>query len=193
MKEFIGLGCWLALLLMETATLSRFKPVVQTNDVPFIRFNVTQPDGQTLVTTSVAGTFSSATVPVAVDEAIANVAKLGSTNLMMPTTASWVKDDKAAAVILTRYHRATVHRSPLTVFPVAKAVRAYQYAPADYDQEAKPKLQAFMSPLVHEAFAPIANKAGEVQCVEGQSSHSANQNQNLVSFVTGASTSSWNS
>jgi hypothetical protein len=168
MKEFIGIGCWLAMLLMETPPLSRFNPVVQTNDVSFIRFNVTQPDGQTLVTTSVAGAFSSATVPVAIDEAIANVAKLGTTNLMMPTTASWIKDDKAAAVILTRFHRATVARSPLTVFPVAKAVRAYQYAPADYDQEAKPKLQSFMSPLVHEAFAPIANKAGEEQCVEGR-------------------------
>jgi len=168
MKEFIGLGCWLAMLLMETAPLNRFNPVVVTDDVPFIRFNITQPDGQTYVTTSVAGTFSSATVCASVDESIANVANLGSTKLMMPTTASWIKEDKAAAVILTRYHRATVKRSPLTVFPVEKAVRAYQYAPANFDQEAKPKLQAFMSPLVHEAFAPIANEAGEEQCVNGR-------------------------
>jgi hypothetical protein len=168
MKEFVGIGSWLAVTLMETATLSRFNPVVQTDDVPFIRFNITQPNGQTLVTTSVAGSFSSATVPAAVDETIASVARLSSTNLMMPTTASWIKDDKAAAVILTRFHRATVQRSQLTVFPVAKAVRAYQYAPANYDQEARPKLQAFMSPFVHEAFAPVANKAGEEQCVEGR-------------------------
>jgi len=168
MREFVGLGCWLARMLMDTVPLKRFDPIVHTEDVPFARFNVTRHDGETFVTTSVAGTYLSATVSVAVDESIANVAKLGTTNLMMPTTASWVKDDRASAVVLTRYHRATSKRSGAVVFPVEKSVRAYQYAPALYDQEVKPKLQAFMSPFVHGAFAPVANKAGEEQCVEGR-------------------------
>jgi len=168
MREFYGLGCWLSLFLLETSKLTRFNPVVSTPDTKFIRFDVLKPNGEAYVTTAVAGSFLCADVSVEVDECIATVANLGTTNLMLPTTASWIKDNRSAAAVLTRYHRATCTRSKLTVFPVEKSVRSYQYKPDEYDQDARVKVEAFMSPLVHEAFVPVPNKAGEEQCVEGR-------------------------
>jgi hypothetical protein len=56
----------------------------------------------------------------------------------------------------------------MVVFPVNKGVRSYQYKPAEYDQEARPKLDAFMSPIIHAAYAPVMNKAGEERSVEGR-------------------------
>jgi hypothetical protein len=47
-------------------------------------------------------------------------------------------------------------------------VRAYHYDVPNYDQDARAKLQAFMSPLVHGAFVPIPDKQSEQRCVEGR-------------------------
>jgi len=116
-------------------------------------------------------------VPASVDACIETVARLGTTKLMLPTASSWIGagttdeeklQKRAQAAVLTDYHRCKGGPSSVTVYPVAAAVRAYQYKPSEYDQEAKPKLEAFMSPFVHGAFTPIFNKAGEEQCVKGR-------------------------
>jgi len=167
-REFNGIAAVLASYLLETKELKRFVPVVHGPDgTPFIRFNIMTPNGEFMVTTARPGKTLSATVSQQEDDAVATVARLGTTNLMLPTTASWVKDRQAAAV-LTDYHRVCGKKPKFVVYPVEQAVRAYQYDPSSYDCNAKPKLQAFMSPLVHGAFVPIANKAGEEQCVEGR-------------------------
>jgi len=167
-RAFNGVAAMLATYLLETKELKRFVPVKTCTDGSvFIRFNVMSPKGELMVTTARPGTALSATVTQSEDDSVATVARLGTTNLMLPTTASWVKD-RAASAVLTDYHRICGKQATLTVYPVEKGVRAYQYKPAVFDCEAKPKLQAFMSPLVHGAFAPVANKAGEEQCVKGR-------------------------
>jgi len=167
-RVFNGIAAILAHYLLETKELKRFIPVKHAADnSAFIRFNVMSSKGELMVTTARPGTSLCATVSQSEDDAIATVSRLGTTNLMLPTTASWVQSRSASAV-LTEYHRACGKPATLTVYPVEKGVRAYQYKPIEFDCEAKPKLQAFMSPLVHGAFAPIANKAGEEQCVKGR-------------------------
>jgi hypothetical protein len=167
-RVFNGLAALLAAWLLETKALSRFQPVVAgTSGEKFVRYNVMSSDGTLMVTTARPGQALSATVPQQDDDAIATVARLGTTNLMLPTTASWIKDRSASAV-LTEYHRLCGKKAKCVVYPVEQGVRAYQYQPAVFDCEAKPKLQAFMSPLVHGAFCPVANKAGEEQCVKGR-------------------------
>jgi hypothetical protein len=72
------------------------------------------------------------------------------------------------AAVLTEFHRDTMGKKTPTVFPVELGVRAYQYEPKSFDQDAKVKLQAFMSPFVHGAFCPVNNKASEQACVDGR-------------------------
>jgi hypothetical protein len=133
----------------------------------FIRFNVVKPTGELFYTTSRPDQFLSATVPARDDDAIATISKLGTTKLMLPTTHSWVTDRHNAAV-LTDYHRVASHSSAPYVFPVENAVRTYHYNTNTYHQDDRAKLQAFMSPLVHAAFAPANNKAAEQACVDGR-------------------------
>lgn len=167
-RAFHGVAAIIAACLLDTKELTRFDPIkVGPTGEKFVRFNVMSPSGDLMVTTARPGTALCATVPQEEDDAIATVARLGTTNLMLPTTASWVKD-RASSAVLTDYHRSCGQRATRTVYPVEKGVRAYQFKPAVFDCEAKPKLQAFMSPLVHGAFAPIANKAGEERCVKGR-------------------------
>jgi hypothetical protein len=166
-REFNWLAALLSSWLLETKELERFNPIVSKGGEKFVRFNVVNPKGEMAVTTARPGSLLCATVPRSEDDAIATVSRLGTTNLMLPTTASWVKE-RAAAAVLTEYHRLVGLKARFTVFPVALGVRAYQFKPSEYDESAKPKLQAFMSPMVHSAFAPVANKAGEEQCVEGR-------------------------
>lgn len=167
-KEFRGLAAVLATYLLETKELTRFNPIeVGPTGEKFVRFNTMSPSGELLVTTARPGTSLSATVTQAQDDAVATANRLGTTSLMLPTTASWVRERHEAAV-LTDYHRSCGGKPKLVVYPVEQGVRAYQYKPQEFDCEAKPKLQAFMSPMVHGAFAPVANKAGEEACVEGR-------------------------
>jgi hypothetical protein len=169
LKIFSGVSAILAYFLLEGKTIKRFDPIVRAADgQTFVRFLV-HGKNRTCVTTARAGSYLCATIGADVDDAIAGVARLGTNNLMMPTVASWLpKEERPAAVVLTEYHRACTPRKIPIVYPLEAGVRAYQFEPRQYDQDAKPKLQAFMSPLVHAAYAPIANDAGERQCVKGR-------------------------
>ncbi len=167
MRVFNGVAAVLAYYLLEPKPLKRWNPIVRKGDQVFVRFDV-HTSKDTMVTTARPNTWLCATVSADVDASIATVARLGTTNLMLPTAASWIPDDRAAAAVLTEYHRCCGERSPMVVYPVAHSVRAYQYKPREFDQDARPKLEAFMSPLVHKAFAPVMNKAGEEQSVEGR-------------------------
>nr|UNI73863.1 MAG: RNA-dependent RNA polymerase [brine shrimp noda-like virus 1]UNI73865.1 MAG: RNA-dependent RNA polymerase [brine shrimp noda-like virus 1] len=167
-KQFRGLAAWLASWIVDGRELTRFDPIVHTENGKFVRFSVHSSD-TTLVTTARPNTMLCCTVPAELDDAVASVARLGTTNLMMPTVASWLGSERRAqSTVLTEYHRSKCGAKTPTVYPVEKGVRAYQYDPETYDQDAKPKLEAFMTPLVHGAFAPISNTAGERQCVEGR-------------------------
>jgi hypothetical protein len=165
-------GVWACVanwLLTDSHELTRFNPITVAGDGSrFVRFNVATGNSMK-ITTARPNTFLCATVEARDDAAIGTAARLGTTNLMLPTTTSWIgKEERHAAAILTEYYRSVVKVDDPMVFPVSQAVRAYQYQPDEFNPDEKPKLQAFMSPLVHGAFAPVANEAGEKQCVEGR-------------------------
>jgi hypothetical protein len=168
-SRFGLLTAWVANWIVDANLLSRFNPVVVgVNGMKFIRFNVVR-NNKVFVTTAHPGEFLSATVSACQDNAIATVARLSTTNLMLPTTESWLgKDSRLSAALLTEFHRSLCPPPTAYVFPVRSAVREYQYKPSCFDQEAKSKLEAYMSPLIHGAFAPVPNKASEEQCVEGR-------------------------
>jgi len=117
-RVFHGLAAILAVNLLETKELRRFNPIMMgPTGEKFVRFNVMTSNGELMVTTARPGAALAATVTLADDDAIATVARLGTTNLMLPTTASWVKDRPASAV-LTDFHRCCGGRAKMTVYPV---------------------------------------------------------------------------
>lgn len=167
-RVFKHVGALIARYLLETKEVKRFNPIVRAGDQTFVRFRVQRNDGM-YVTTARAGSFLSATVDCKTDEAIAAVSRLCTTNLPMPTVIGWVgQDRRPEAAMLTEYFRLAGPAKIPTVFPVEQAVRAYAYEPETYDPDERPKLEAFMSPLVHGAFCPVPNAAGERACVEGR-------------------------
>lgn len=167
-RIFTGIGAILAPWLMPGKRCSRFNPVIHTGDGSFARFKVHRSDG-TYYTTARTGSHLCATVKAEIDDAVATSMRLGTTNLMLPTTVSWLgKENRASAAALTDYHRCAGPKKVPTVYPVSQAVRAYTYQVSQYDPGFKPKLSAFMSPLVHGAFCPTNDKASEEACVEGR-------------------------
>jgi len=177
------LSSWLANRMLEGSELRRFNPIVITKaGEAFVRFQVHGPKGL-LWTTARPNSALCATVPARDDEAIAGAARLGSSTLQLPTVASWLGKDRHAGIVLTEYHRHAVPTPAPTVYPVGEGVRSYQFEPIHYDQEAKPKLEAFMSPLVHEAFAPANTAANERRCVEGRITSLKKQEPKPIIFV----------
>lgn len=176
-------------LLIEGPELTRFNPIEQTEDGPFVRFEIQTTNG-VMKTTARPGQLLCATVPAATDEAIAGAARMGKGNIQVCTAQSWIKPerietgkpeteaDKATAMInakmaanmLAQYHRAACPKNRIpVVFPAELGVREYQFRPSGIVQgESRAKLEPFMSPLVNEAFAPTFDKASEEACVEGR-------------------------
>jgi len=169
-KVFRGVSALIAdWIIAGHPRLERLDPVVTVRDgSKFIRLRIQRTDGM-YVSTARPGSYLCATVPAAIDDAIAGVARLSATNLQMPTVASWIgAGKKPEAVVLTEYYRLAAPAVVPTVFPVALGVRAYHYDPPNYNQEAKPKLQAYMNPMSHGAYSPIFDAAGEQAAVDGR-------------------------
>jgi hypothetical protein len=129
------------------------------------------------VSTARVGTFACGTISAATDSAIASIAlnstvktNLSSIQGHLPDVENII-DQKAQASALLAYHRehSTVGRDPRTlVFPVEEAVRSYEIDSKYQTTEVKETLTAFMSPILHGAFAPLDNKANEEWCIKGR-------------------------
>jgi hypothetical protein len=162
------LGAFLANWILQTPELKIFNPVIKTTDgSSYARFNVHRRDGM-YTTTARVNSFACATVKTVIDDNIACVNRLGKTALMLPTTATWIKDDRSGAAVLTEYHRIATPVKLPHVYPVELGIRGYSYNVDNYHADAKPKLEAFMSPIIHGAFCPIDQKASEERCVQGR-------------------------
>lgn len=168
-KRFTFPMSYLARWILEGQTLKRFDPVVTAQDSSkFIRFKVHRKAG-TMVTVARPSTFACATIPADADTHLATVARLGSIKLQLPTTLSWLPEStRGDAVIMTEYHRVVAGAITPIVYPVEQGVRAYQYEPTSYDAELRPKITAFMSPIVHGAFAPVQGNASELRAIDGR-------------------------
>lgn len=150
-----------------------------------------------MVSTGYPGQYSAANVTNAIDDAVCNAARVQRVELSPSTVESYLDPNadavtnKATSMILTAFHRSNVaptsmvasalslvlpkpvlfamypfFRTPDRVFPLEDAVRRYQHN--TFEPDAKPTLTAFMTPLVHEAYAPDQTKENERQAVKGR-------------------------
>jgi hypothetical protein len=169
LRQFGFLGTIFARWLLDETPLRRLNPVVVGKDgSKFVTFTVMK-DGVKHISVARPSSYVSATVSCEISDTIAGVARLCTTNLMLPTVESHLPKDLARgqAVVLTEYHRAQCPGPEHCVFPVADAVRDYSFS-KKYDQNAKVKLQAFMNPLVHAAYCPVNEQASEERAKQGR-------------------------
>jgi len=174
---FAFLGSWLG-----GKELERLKPV----EGEFLRMKIQKDDG-VYVSTGEVNKYAAATIGVKYDDAIAISAKTTTVKLSLPTVLAYIPGDdlverKAQASALHNYHRnknPEIKPSEAFVFPVKDAVRNYDYGVQSYDPDAKQTLKAFMSPLIHGAYAPLASRANEEKCVKGRITQFATQKGEL--------------
>nr|QUS52665.1 RNA-dependent RNA polymerase [Mute swan feces associated noda-like virus 4] len=155
--------------LVSSSPLKRFSPV----DGQFTRIYI-QGKNSLQVSTAMAGTHACGTIPASVDDAIATLARFQSVKLTQSAVLSMIPDGdivqrRVASTPLLAYH---LTQSPETdrayVFPVEEAVRMYQVVSDVQDLDAKPTLTAFMSPIIHGAFAPSDTLANEQWCIKSR-------------------------
>jgi hypothetical protein len=152
-------------------TLDFIRPVVTLQDpttkvlAKFLRMKVARADGL-FMSTGIPGAYVSSTIPITTDDAIALRSATGSHSLQHALVRSYVQDAEEAA-LLTSFHRMNQVMPAPTVFPVAEGVRRYQVS-RTFDDEAKPSLVAFMSPIVHGSFAPDRCYDNEEAAVRGR-------------------------
>lgn len=152
--------------------LSRLEPVVGQ----FTRL-YSQGKNGLQVSTARVGTFACGTVSAATDDAIASIARNSTVKTNLSSIQGHLPDSdnivaqKAQAAALLAYHRehSTIGWDPRTlVFPVEEAIRSYEIDSKSPSTDPKETLTAFMSPILHGAFAPLDNKANEEWCIQGR-------------------------
>jgi hypothetical protein len=164
--RWTGFNAALSMLVSNTP-LTRFEPV----DGKFTRIYI-QGKNDLQVSTAIAGTHACGTIPASVDDAIATLAEFQSVKLTQSAVLSLIPDGdivqrRVASTPLLAYHLTQTPRSERAyVFPVEESVRMYQRVSDVQDLDAKPTLTAFMSPLIHGAFAPSDTLANEQWCIK---------------------------
>jgi len=157
LRKFVGWYAWLAMGHVKTATLKRLNLVERGE---FLRLTTNESDGLYVHTARVGG-YSVAKVPARVDDAIVStkstVAKLqlASIKSKMADNAPGSNVIHGGAEVLLEYHRGDATR-PSQVDLLAEGVRRYQFLQraTDLNEDARPKMVAFMHPIVDGGFVP---------------------------------------
>jgi len=147
---------WLARNRVQAKPLRRFNPITEK----FVRFYVNKPGGLEVVT-GIAGEYASSSVPASVDSIVASTARTISGKLTRASVLSKLDVDeegrkvaKVASEVLLEFH---LSKAPTKErVSLVEAVRRFQWVrrPAEYDEDAKAGMKAFMAPLVHGGFVP---------------------------------------
>jgi hypothetical protein len=168
MRSFNGpISATLAYFFLEGHQIERFNPIVKNKDGRlYARFKTCSDTPR--ITTALVNTNVSATADCVDDDCIAIISRLGSTKLMLPSTNTWLKDNRHASAVLTEYHREASGAKVPVVFPVHLGVRTYTFEPESFNPDDKTKLEAFMSPIIHGAFVPSNNASNERQAIKGR-------------------------
>jgi hypothetical protein len=112
--------------------------------------------------------YASAAVPIDVFNALESVARNGSQKIASPTVQSWLDNDRLSSTVVVDYLRTTNRQTtPVVVCPVDDGVRGYQLVTSldKYEPEAKPIMEAFMSPILDAGFVPHRNVNNEIAAV----------------------------
>jgi len=158
--------------LIESRILTRLEPSIGD----YVRLEI-QRNGEHQMSTAIAGQYICATIPVEIDNTMCTTERVSKYDLSAAAVEcalgppsqdpEVIAQRKQAAVILTAFHRSGI-ATPKTgvVFPARDAVRRYQFGA--YEEDAKPSLVAFMSPFVHESYAPDKTRGNDQRSVDSR-------------------------
>lgn len=162
----IGTWTWMAPLVrygLYSHSLRRLEPVRDG----FVRLQSSNDGLKT--STAEVGQFAVATLDSKDDQALSIIASESKYPLTLAQVEARLPPGKgAAAPVLLKYHRHIRGFVPPLVCPLPLSVRRYQFDPAQFDPGAKPMLQAFMNPIINDAFAPDLTQPNERQAVKGR-------------------------
>lgn len=169
-RQFTGLGAMIAARILEHTELKRMTPVRNG----YVRMSLVTkgPGGQAIVNVSTArvGSMSSATVPIAVDDAIALRAANAKNALTCAAVQAQIPkeimaEQPTAHIILHDFYQNTLPWKQPTYFPVEHSVFSYQFKPEKYDPDAKNGLHPFMRPIMNGCYSPDRCVNNEQVCV----------------------------
>jgi len=139
-------------------------------DGEFLRMYVRNKD-QMLVSTGKVGAWSSTSIDVKIDDAIANYALDQSGRITAAGIKPLLNTDFSPheALFLANYHRNKTSFIPPMVYPVEHSVYKYQFDPESFDPDAKPSLKPFMSPFIlGGCYAPDSCENNDKRMVNGR-------------------------
>jgi len=148
--------------LVEGTRLTRLNPV--RGD--FLRLDVATKSG-ILRSTGRVDSFAECTLPAALDDAVAEIAKLSTVDLSLAQVrqTTGLKEDVSASVLVA-YHRQKVGTKAPVVYPIDMSVDRYQFG--TYEPEAKPAMIPFMHPFLKGCYVPDQTRGNEEQMAEGR-------------------------
>lgn len=153
--------------LLEGKQLRRLEP----SHNGFTRLKIQTKQGLQ-ISTAETGKYAVATISAEIDDALSTIARVSSTNLTPSQVISMLDESnivraKCAASPLVLYHRQNSPHPTPTVYPTSVGARVFSHDVKSIE-DPKPAMQAFMSPLMHEAFVPSRDKASEARAVSGR-------------------------
>lgn len=158
--KFTGVRALISHMVAECNHLRRMDPI----DRNFVRLAVNRDDGM-MVSTAKVGGYLSATVPAAVDEAIASAAATSAKLTHAMVKSKMGKDSCHGSEVLLEYHLGGSKIKERV--DALSGVRSFQWIKEyqDYEPE-KPSMVPFMRPLFDGAFVPDNCKNNDQRMVE---------------------------
>jgi len=158
--------------------LTRLKVVEDLPSGKFLRLDIMSTEGRKR-STSVPHAYVAATIPVAMDDALAATAVCSTTPLNPFQVKSILRhidesfaepygEEQGICAMLANYHRNKCRKVPSLVYPIEESVYRYQLRAAVIDDDAKPSLQPFMNPLALGCYAPDQSRANDKAMVDGR-------------------------
>jgi len=148
---------------LHARRLVRLAPVVGQ----FVR--IALRGGGAYVSTAFVGELLEASVPAAVDAALASTARISGIKLTVAQVQSKTGLGVNESTLLTEYHRSICVAGASVVYAPQDAVRHYQFGRAeDIDHDAKIPMRAFMQPIMLDSFVPVRSVSNDRRGVESR-------------------------
>lgn len=167
LRRYSGFAALIANAFLQGGSLTRFSP--KDGEFNIIQTRGSQNDHR--ISIGMPGEFTSANISIDTYTTALNVARALKTDITPASVESLLDmEDKVAAklvaALVTRHARHRLGPHPFFVFPIEEGVRNYQYG--TYDPDAKPTLTAFMTPIIHGAYAPDASLGNEKRAIKAR-------------------------
>jgi len=163
LRKWRGLYAILAWLCLEGPSLVTLTPV----EGRFLRLAVHEAGQGLKMSTGQVGNYATATIVADNDDALRLISTNSKYDLTLAQATAQTDGDKVPGAVLLDYHKTKSGAKSPVVCPVQDSVRTYAFDPSNYLQDdVKPLLKPFMSPLLNDCFVPMSGVVSEGVAVQ---------------------------